>query len=139
MADLRRVYVHEEIYKKLRSAKDRYDESMAELSREAIGSYFDEKGRRKEARLSEETHNRIRNISESTGRSPDEIVNGLADTVQTLFSPTLSFSDMIRSIPDIAEDMVEKERERAEEAENEREVDWQMEESTRSEKCEEVF
>ena len=117
MANLRRIYVHEEIYKKLRNAKDRYDESMAELSREAIGSCFDQEGRRKEARLSERTLNRIRDISESTGRSPDEIVNGLANTVQTLFSPTLSFSDMIRSIPDIAEDMVEKERERIEEAE----------------------
>jgi len=123
MTNLQRIYVHEEIYEKLKSAKDHYDESMAELSREAVGSYFDEEGRRKEARLSEETLNRIRDISESTGRSPDEIVNGLADTVQTLFSPTLSFSDMIRSIPDIAEDMVEKERERVEEAKNEGKVD----------------
>jgi len=123
MTNLQRIYVHEEIYEKLKNAKDHYDESMAELSREAVGSYFDEEGRRKEARLSEETLNRIRDISESTGRSPDEIVNGLADTVQTLFSPTLSFSDMIRSIPNIAEDMVEKERERVEEAKNEGKVD----------------
>jgi len=123
MEDLQRIYVSEEVHRKLKSAKERYDRSMVELSQEAIGSYFDEEGKRKEARLSEETLNRIRDISESTGRSPDEIVNGLADTVQTLFSPTLSFSNMIRSIPDIAEDMVEKERERIKEGENEGKVD----------------
>lgn len=112
MPDLRRIYVYEEMHDRLRKAKDRYGESMAELSKEAIGSHFDGEGKRKEIGLSEETLDRIRKISEKTGRTPDEVVNGLADTVRTLFSPNLSFSDMIRSIPDIAEDLVEKERER---------------------------
>ena len=111
MPNLQRLYVYKEMHSRLKKAKNRYGESMAELSEEAIDSYFDKDGRRKEANLSEKTLNRVRKISEKTGRTPDEVVNGLADTVQTLFNPNLSFSDMIRSIPDIAEDLVGKERE----------------------------
>ena len=69
MTNLQRIYVHEEIYEKLKSAKDHYDESMAELSREAVGSYFDEEGRRKEARLSEETLNRNQG---HIGKAPED-------------------------------------------------------------------
>jgi len=122
MEDLQRIYVSEEVHRKLKSAKERYDRSMVELSQEAIGSYFDEEGRRKEARLSDETLDLIKDMSEDMGRTPDEIVIRVIDTVSTLFDPDLSFYEMIRSVPEIGEDLMERKR-KHKEAENERKVD----------------
>jgi len=122
MGDLQRIYVSKGVHRRLKSARERYNRSMVELSQEAIGSYFDEKGRRKEARLSDDTLDLIRDMSEDIGRTPDEIVIGVIDTVSTLFDPDLSFCEMIRSVPEIGEDLMERKRKRKE-AENEGEVD----------------
>lgn len=108
---LQRIYVTEESYERLKKAKERYDEALCDLAEEATFGLFGRDGTRKEAFLNEESKKSLLDMSEETGVSPNKLILMLIGTMRTLFNPNLSFASMIKSLPDIADELYKKEKE----------------------------
>jgi len=102
---LQRMYVTEKAYERLKKVKKKSGGDLCDLAEEAITEVFDEEGKRTRVSMDEEVEESLLTMAENMKMTPSDLVAMMMDTVRTLFDPDLSFAKMIRSIPDLAEEL----------------------------------
>ena len=78
---------------------------MCALAEEAITEVFNEEGERTRVSMDEKVEERLLTMARDMKMTPSDLIAMMMDTVRTLFDPDLSFAKMIKSIPDLAEEL----------------------------------
>jgi len=109
---VRRVYISDEAYKRVRKFMAEYGMKQQESLDQIILEGVSESGRRASPslRLDPDVADVLQSWARELGYTESELVERMMYTVSTLFDTRLSLADVLRSIPELRRLLAEKRR-----------------------------